>query len=485
MQNKYDVIIIGGGVVGSAIARELAKYKLNTALLEKNVDVGLETSSRNSGVIHSGINYKPDTLRAKLAVRGNKLMTSLCNDLKVKYDYCGKLTVAQNIEEEIILENLMKQGRANGVPSLKILNSREMQRIQPGVKGASALQSPSTGIINPYGFNIALAENAQANGVDVLLEHEVASINYSNGFIVKCTNSTEFKSTILINAAGLYADKVSEMLGINDYKIYPCRGEYYILDKKLKGSLKTLIYPVPKSGSSGLGVHLTNTVDGNILIGPSNEYIKEKNDSSSTSEVMKLLIKEGRELLPDLTAGDFIRSFAGIRPKLTPPETGGYKDFIIEKRDNIPGFINLVGIESPGLTAAPAIAEMIRDLVATEVELIKNPEFNGIRPVFKGYFNSLSAEEKAEYIKADPDYGEIICRCEQITKKEVLSALNNPLKARSIVSIKYRSRVMMGRCQGGFCLPRIVALIESEFGSNAKDYFYNDKSGYLFTGRIR
>ncbi len=486
MNKKYDVAIIGAGVVGSAIARELSKYKLNIALLEKNVDVGLETSSKNSGVIHSGINYKPGDLRAKVNVRGNELMGPLCDDLKVKYDYCGKLTVALEDSDLPTLNRLLEQGNANGVPSLKILTPKEMQEIQPGIKGIAALQSPSTGIISPYGLTIALAENAQANGVDVLLEHEVISIDHSDDeYTVKCANNAEIKSTILINAAGLFSDKICKMLGINEYKIYPCKGEYYILDKRLEGTLKTLIYPTPGHSSSGLGIHLTNTVDGNILIGPSNEYQDERDNYDSTAKVMKLLQAEGHDLLPDLSMGDFIRSFAGLRPKQTPPDVGGFADFVIEKRVDVPKFINLVGIESPGLTSSPAIAEMVRDFVGEEIELVKNPDFNGVRPVFNGYFNSLSAEEKAAKVAENSDYGEMICRCEQITKKEVLDAINNPLGAKSIVSLKYRARVMMGRCQGGFCLPRIIALLESEFGTDVKDYFYNDKSGNLFTGRVR
>ncbi len=486
MNSVYDVIIIGAGVVGNAIARELSKYQLKICVLEKNIDVGLETSSRNSGVIHSGIHYKPDSTRADVAVKGNSLLSSLCNQLKVKYDYCGKLTVSQSTNETSALQKLYSQGCKNGVKNLKILNHHEMEKIQPGIQGIAALHTPTTGIINPYALTIALAENAQANGADIFLEHEVIDISKpDNNFLVKCSNGIELKSKYLVNSAGLYSDKICRLIGIDEYKIYPCRGEYYVLDKRLKGTLKTLIYPVPGHDSSGLGIHLTNTVDGNILIGPSNEYVPNTASYDTTGKVMKLLKEEGRKLLPDLSISDFIRSFSGLRPKQTPPDVGGFKDFVIEKRKDIRGFINLIGIESPGLTSAPAIAEKVKNFIAEDIDLKTNPNFNGIRPDFSYHFNEFSTQAKKEMVSENPDYGEIICRCEHITKKEVIDAINNPLKARSIVSLKYRARVMMGRCQGGFCLPRIIHLLETEFGKDVADYIYNSTEANLFTGRVR
>ncbi len=486
MTKNYDILIIGAGVVGSAIARELSKFKLRIGVLEKNIDVGLETSSRNSGVIHSGIHYKPGTLRARVDVEGNSLMGPLCDELKVKYKYCGKLTVAQTKSEVPELHKLYEQGNKNGVKNLKILNFNEMQIIQPGILGIAALHSPTTGIVCPYALTIALAENAQTNGVEILLEHNVSDIKQGKGKCsIKCTNGSEFSAKLLINSSGLYSDKICRILGIEEYNIYPCRGEYYVLDKRLEGSLNTLVYPVPGHDSSGLGIHLTNTVDGNILIGPSNEYVNEFNDFDTTERIMQQLRREGHELLPNLSMADFIRSFSGLRPKQTPPKEGGFKDFVIEKRQDVPGFINLLGIESPGLTSAPAIAYMVRDFVAGEIELKKNSEFNGSRPDFTGHFNELSIEEKTALVAENPDYGEVICRCEQITKKEVLDAIRNPLGSRSIVSIKYRAHLMMGRCQGGFCLPRLTHLLETEYGKDVSRYIYNGPNSNLFTGRVR
>jgi glycerol-3-phosphate dehydrogenase len=483
---KHDVIIIGAGIVGNAIARELSRYEVNVAVLEKELDVAMGASSRNSGVLHSGIHYKPGTLRARLNVQGNAMMKDLCKDLKVKIEYIGKLTIAHNEIDIGTLHTLKEQGEVNGVSGLEILDADEMQKMQPGVGGIKALHSPSTGIICPYGLSIALAENAAENGVEFYLDHEVTAINKKGkGFVVSTAFGEVFEAPVLINSAGLYSDRICEMLGISEYRIYPCRGEYLILDKRLEGTLSTLVYPAPRKGGAGLGIHLTNTVDGNILIGPSNEYVDEADDFASTSEIMAQLKKEGHELLPELSTTDFVRSFSGLRAKQTPPEVGGYKDFVIESRDDIPGFVNLVGIESPGLTSAPAIGLMVREMVAGFIDLREKIQYISERPGRPGFFYELSDEEKADLVAENPDYGEVVCRCEQITKKEVLDAIQNPLGNRTINGIKYRSRAMMGRCQGGFCLPRIVEILGKEFGYKPEDYLLKSNISPVFSGRVR
>ncbi len=485
METEYDVVIIGAGVVGNAIARELSRYNIDVAVIEKELDVSMGTSSRNSGVVHSGIHYKPGTLRAQLNVLGNSMMTDLCNDLKVKIKYIGKLTVAQNEDEIKSLYALKEQGEANGVPGLKILDRDAMQKIQPNVGGIKALHSPSTGIICPYSLAIALAENAYANDCHFYLGHEVTSIQKKeNHFEIKAADK-QLKSKVVINSSGLYSANICRMVGIDEYQIYPCRGEYLILDKRLEDSLNVLVYPAPHKGKAGLGIHLTNTVSGNILIGPSNEYQTDPEDYASTAKIMALLRKEGHLLLPQLTTSDFIRSFSGLRPKQAPPEIGGFMDFVIESRDDVKGFINLLGIESPGLTSAPAIALMVKDLVKSFVPLEPNRDFNGVRSGMTGYFNQLSDDQKADLVAQNPDYGEVICRCEQITKKEVLDAISNPLGVKTINAIKYRSRAMMGRCQGGFCLPRIVQILEKEFGYNPKDFLLKSTKSPLFMGKMR
>ena len=495
MNKFYDVIIIGGGIIGNAIARELSRFQLKTAVLEKEPDVGMETSCRNSGVLHSGINYKAGTLRAKLAVRGNAMMDQLCSDLKVKIKRIGKLTVALDNDEMSGIDRLMAQGKENGVPGLRVLNNAEMQEIQPGVDGIAAIWSPSSAIISPYGLTIALAENACTNSVEFFLNTNVTSIEKTddNKFIITTSDKNIYKTTVLINSAGLGSGKISGMLGVTksnsgeSLKIWPCRGEYYVLDKRLEGSLKTLIYPVPGAKDAGLGIHLTPTVDGNILIGPSANYILEEmpEDYKVTSSVLEDLRREGQKLLPDIKMSDFIRNFAGNRPKRTPPEVGGNGDFIIEEADGVKGFINIVGIESPGLTSAPAIAEMICKMVSEKMPLDERENFVSQRPGFAGHFCDLPPEEQETLIKEDPDYGEIICRCEKITKKEIRDAIENNLGARSLVSIKYRARSGMGRCQGGFCTPRIVRILRDEYGYKPEDYMLREAKSNLFFGNVR
>jgi len=483
---QYDVVIVGAGVVGCAIARELSKYQLRILVVEKELDVGMGTSSRNSGVIHSGIHYAPGSLRARLNVQGNAMFERLCRALKVKMNYIGKLTVAQDDEEIETLYRLKEQGEANGVPGMEILPPHKMQAIQPGVQGKLALYTPSTGIVCPYTFTIRLAESAHINGVEFLLAAKVTGITVNKGlFHITTHKGHKISGRVLINSAGLYSDAICRMLGIDEYKIYPCRGEYLILDKRFGHYLNALVYPAPHHGKAGLGIHLTKTVDENILIGPSNEYVEEADDYRTTREIMGLLIEEGRRLLPGLATSDVIRSFSGLRAKQTPPQVGGFKDFVIERRRDYPNFINLVGIESPGLTSSPAIAVMVRDLVAEVLFLNEKPGFKEELPGLLGYFHEQPQELKRELISQDKDYGEVICRCEGITKKEVMDAFQNPLGVRTLAGLKYRARVMMGRCQGGFCLPRIVELLRREFGIKPQELLLHSEGSYLFTGNVR
>ncbi len=487
MRTSYDVVIVGGGVVGCAIARELSKFRASVCLVEREMDVSLGTSCRNSGVLHSGINYKPGTLRARLAVRGNALMDDLCRDLKVKIKRLGKLTVALDKDDIPGLERVYGQGKANGAPGLEIVGPDRMRMIQPDVRGVAALWSPSTAIISPYGLTIALAENAKANGAEILLNWPVAGVEVlpeKRGFRVKNARGETLAAKVLVNAAGLFAAEVCEMAGIREYRIYPCRGEYYVLDKRLDGMLRTLIYPTPNPKNPGLGIHLTPTVDGNILIGPSADYQDSPRWTGNTALTMASLREEGAKLLPEIRVSDYIRSFSGLRAKQTPPRVGGNADFVIEDRADVPGFINILGIESPGLTSSPAIAEMARDMVAKHVALAPNPGFNGVRSGGAAPLSELGPEERAELIAEDPDYGEMICRCESVSRREVLDALNNPLGARTFASLKYRSRVSMGRCQGGFCVPRIARLLYEEFGWKWVDFVDHSAGSRMFDGCV-
>lgn len=481
--------IIGAGVVGSAIARELAGFHGRFAVFEKEPDVAFGTSCRNSGVLHSGINYPPGTNRARLSVIGNSMMDDLCSKLKVPIKRIGKLTVALSEEDLPGLHLQYEQGKANAVEGMELLDNAAMQKIQPGVSGILGLWTPTSAIISPYGLTIALAENANANGVDYHLNSEITSIHKSErgAFELSVKAGQKYRARLIINAAGLYADEINRMLGAKAPGIWPCRGEYYVLDKRLRGSLNTLIYPVPGPNDPGLGIHLTPTVDGNILIGPSANYThsESRENYRVTAPVMSDLRKEGARMLPSLASGDFIRSFAGNRPKLTPPEVSGNSDFIIEEAKDIPGFIYLLGIESPGLTSAPAIAKDVCKLLAKRFALTPRDGFIAERNGFAGHFADLPKDVRMSMIEEEPEYGEIVCRCEKISKKEVRDAIENCLGALTMLSLKYRARVMMGRCQGGFCLPRIVRMLRDEYGCKPDEYLLKSQNSPLFVGYVR
>ena len=487
----FDSIIVGAGVLGCAIARELSQFNSRILVLEKHSDVGFETSSRNSGVLHSGIHYQPGTLRAYHAVRGNSMSAALCEELGVPFRRTGKLTVAHTEEQEHELERLLEQGRKNGVPDLSIIDKGHMERIQPGVAGLSALLSPSTGIISPYEFTIALAEQAHEQGVQFRFESELVSIQKKGElFHAEILNTRTQRhitctSRMFINAAGLGAAAVSRMLGVDTPTVYPCRGEYFVIDKRLSDTLHTLIYPVPGHHSGGLGIHLTQTTGGVILIGPSSEYIDDPEDAATTARILKQLKSEGRELLPGLSDHDFIRSFSGIRPKLTPPERGGFADFIIDKTSGPEGSIILLGIESPGLTAAASIALDIAEHVRTRLGLSPSPGKKPSSRTYQQRFIELPAREQQEVIAKNPEYGEIVCRCENITKAEVKQAIERIFGPVTYNGIKLRCRSMMGRCQGGFCLPRIAEILQEDYSIEIGDHHLKDSDSPLFSGQLR
>ncbi|MBN2250652.1 MAG: NAD(P)/FAD-dependent oxidoreductase [Candidatus Altiarchaeota archaeon] len=477
----YDVAIVGGGVVGCAIAREMSRYDLNILLIEKECDVAVGTSGRNSGVSHAGFYVPSGTLKAQLNVKGHDMMPQLCRQLGVPHREVGKAVVAKQDEETEYLHKLKETGERNGSKGLRMIDEKELKKLEPNINGIAALHSPTSAIFDPFILTIALAENALKNGAQILLNTEVSGIDAGNPFRIK-TKSGEYTSDVVINSAGLYSGKIAGMVGISDYRIHPCRGEYHLLDKNKRGLINGAVYPVPPKDLGGLGIHLTPTTEGNIMLGPSAEYIGELDDTANTPEVMEKLLNESIEFLPKISRKDIIRSFSGIRPKLIEKGSTKPADFVIEESPKVPGFINLIGIESPGLTAAPAIAEKVAGMVGRLKELRAKPSFDPSRkPAVR--FSELSNEEKARLIEEKPDYGIILCRCQSITKQEVVNALENPIGARSIYSISKRCRATLGRCQGGFCLPRIVEVMEELYPSEAREINYAGKGSELFTGR--
>ncbi|HAK44946.1 MAG TPA: FAD/NAD(P)-binding oxidoreductase [Spirochaeta sp.] len=484
---KYDLTIIGGGVVGCAIAREASKYKLKTLLIEKEPDVCEGISKANSGVLHAGFNIRPGSLKARFNVEGLKICTSIAEELDVDYKICGKLVVGKSDEDLPYLTKLMEQGKRNGCSGLSIVGKDEIQRYEPGVSAKWALLSESTGIITPFQFTIALAENAAENGTEFHLNTEVTGIESLRGGGFRLTNSDKrsIDTEFLVNSAGMKSADIKSLIEEHNNVVYPCRGEYYITDKE-NASLSMPVYPIPPTDGSGLGVHITPSCNGNILLGPSADYLDDGEDVSNTADVMAQLKKEAYELMPELKGHSFIKNYSGMRPKLFAKDSGeSFADFIVEESERFPGMINLMGIESPGLTSAPAIAKyVIEELIGSHTYLYENHAYN---PQRKGIIRSskLSDVDFKRLAALNPDYSEIICRCEQISRAEIIQAIRNPLGARSLGAIKKRSYSMMGRCQSGFCLPRIIDLIVEETGLSAEEIVKSSTDSQVLFGRIK
>ncbi|MEF8848852.1 MAG: NAD(P)/FAD-dependent oxidoreductase, partial [Candidatus Thermoplasmatota archaeon] len=453
---NFDVAVVGGGVVGSAIAFELSKYNLDVGVIEKECDVSLGTSRANSGVVHSGINSQPGSLKARFCVEGNRKIRLLADRLGFSYENVGKYIIAKNDDEIKELEKLKKIGFKNDVPGLEIHDKSIVDKKEPNVSCIAGLWVPTAGIILPYEFTISLAENAAINGVDFLLKTKAEDVKKKENCFFIQTNKGVIRSEVLINAAGLNCRKIFSMFENPDFDVYPCRGEYLILDKNYSGLITSMIYPTPVQEIGVLGVHITPTVEGNILLGPSAEFVDDPDDKRTTKDMMDTLYKEAREIIPALPDDAVINCFSGIRCKLAPPEEGGMADFRVEESKNVSGLINILGIESPGLTSAPAIADYVIEMVSSHVDLERKENFK-IKEKRKK-FSELSNKERMDLIDEDPRWGRIVCRCEHVTEAEVVQALSNPLGAKSISSIKYRCRAGMGRCQSGFCLQHMVRI---------------------------
>lgn len=480
----YDVIMIGAGAVGCAIARELSRFEIRTLVLEKECDVAYGISGRMSGVVHSGFNNKPGTLMAKLCVEGNRGFETVCKELDIPYRKTGKVLVAFDDQDIKALERMIAQGIENGCEGLTMIDADDIRAIAPRIRGIGGMLSANTAIFDPFEYCIAHAENAMVNGVDFSFESKVTAIEKQDDIFIVQTVKDKFRGMYIINSAGMYCDKISAMLGIDQYKIYPCRGQYYILDNVADKLLDIPAYPVPKPGIGGLGIHITPTIEGNLILGPSAEYLEEPDDHGTTSRVMERLLKEAKELLPSIDQKYIIGNYSGIRPKQAPSGEGGFRDFVIKEEEECPGFINLIGIESPGFTASVPIARMVRDILAQHVELKEKKSF---RPVRKGpiRFRDLSLEEQERLIEQDSEYGEIVCRCRNVTKREIKDAIQNMFGSRSLSSIKYRAWCMTGRCNGGYCMTKIVDILIHEYGMKAQEIAYRGMDSEMFVGEVK
>lgn len=474
----YDVVIIGAGVTGSACARELSRYHLNICVVEANEDVCTETSKANSGIVHSGIDATPGSLMAEMNIIGNSLMEPLSKELDFSFQRNGSLILCFSIEDIPKLEELYRQGLKNQVPELKMLTQTELQEMEPNVskEAVAAIYAPTGGIVCPFGLNIALAENAADNGVEFKFNTKVLFIEkQTNGYSLKTTQGT-IDAKCVVNAAGVYADTFHNMVSTSPIHITPRRGEYCLLDKAAGTLVSKTIFQLP--GAYGKGVLVTPTVHGNILIGPTAYDHEEKDSVLTTTEGLSYITESAKRSVPSVPLRQVITSFSGNRAHEDNHE------FIIEEVKDAPFFIDVAGIESPGLTSAPAIGLRVCEIVTNLLHPGKNNSFSAKRT---GILDpkTLSVEEYNALIHKEPAYGTIICRCEMITEGEILDAIHRTLGAKSLDGIKRRTRTGMGRCQAGFCSPKTIEILARELHVSQLEITKSGGSSNLITGRTK
>lgn len=452
----FDVAIIGAGVVGGLIARTLARYQLKIVILEKGHDVATGATAANSAIVHAGFDAKEGTLKAKLNVRGSEMMPEICRELGVKYKNNGSLVIGFDEADRTHLGELYLRGVANGVKNLKLLGAEELHALEPNVSKTAtcALHAPTGAIVCPYELTFAAVGNAMDNGAELLLESEVTAIQTTETGYAITAGGRKIEARYVVNAAGAYADTIAKMAGDDSFTIHPRRGEYILLDKELGGLVSHTIFRTPTK--MGKGILVSPTVDGNLLTGPTSEDMEDKDDKSTTPEGLARVMKGAGESVDGIRFGASITSFCGLRA------VGSTGDFIINNPHH--GFVNVAGIESPGLSSAPAIAEYVLALLQKDgLATVEKTNYNPIRPAMHA-FREMSMEEKNAVIAKDPAYGRVICRCETVTEGEILAAIRTEPRPRDLDGVKRRTRAQMGRCQGGFCSPYIVELLARELG---------------------
>jgi glycerol-3-phosphate dehydrogenase len=462
-----DVLIIGAGAIGCSVARELSKYQLNTAILEKSTDVSQGASKSNSGIIHGGYDDKHGTLKSKLSHRGNQLFGNLENELHFGFRRIGSLVLAFTQQDLHLLNDVLINGEKNGVSGLRIIGQKEVFEMEPHINPnvLGALHCPHTGIASPYEYVIALAENAVSNGAQIYLSHEVMDIimvsnnseNTTNSdvhFLVRVADGSVFRSKIVINAAGLMADRVAAMVGANSFYITPRKGEYIILNKSQGHFAKHVLFPVPSA--AGKGILVSPTYHGNLLLGPTSRGAGEA--SLTQRQILQLILGSARHSIPDFDSSQAITSYTGLRAKCSK------NDFVVEESNIVPGFINVAGIDSPGLTSSPAVALLVSDIVRNSlkrmygIQVQSDPSFNPIRaPIIIKKTDGFNGRI------GDPNPAlNLVCRCEKVTEAEIVDAIHRPLGATDIDSVKKRTRAGMGFCQGQFCEPKVAILLSRE-----------------------
>ncbi len=475
----FDVVVVGSGVVGATILRELTKYNLNVAVLEKESDVCMGQSKANSGISHAGYDAKPGSLKAKFNVLGNKMMPSFAKELGVKFKNNGSLVVAYSEEEIKTLYELKARGEENGVEQLEVIGREELVKLEPNISdnAVGALYAKTGGIVCPYELSIASIGNAMDNGAKLYLDFEVSEIEKKDGYyIVKALGGKEVESKLVINASGINSSKIANLVGDNSFEVKGRKGEYILLDRESGDFCSHTIFKTPTE--KGKGILVTQTVDGNILLGPTAENV-EDNLTYTTEAGLDFVKRTASEMMNNVPFYNTITSFAGVRA------FSDIHDFIIEESKVASGFINVAGVESPGLTSAPAIAKyVVEEIVSSLLPLTENKNFNGIRtPDY--FFKNLTAQEKNEIIKKDKKYGKIVCRCEEITEGEIVRAIHENPPATTVDAVKRRVRAGMGRCQGGFCQPHVAEIISRELNIPMEEVLKSGKNSKLLVGKTK
>ncbi|MBQ4060403.1 MAG: NAD(P)/FAD-dependent oxidoreductase [Bacilli bacterium] len=469
----FDVLIIGAGVTGCFIARELSKYNLNVLVVEKNNDVGNETTSANSAIVHSGYDPLPGSLKAKLNVEGNAMFDKVCEELDVSFKRIGSITVALDENEVEILKSLQERAKQNGVETI-LLSKEELLEKEPMLSSGvvAGLLAPTAGIIDPFNLSVHLMENAIDNGVKLILEEEVTKITKENDIFIV---NDKYQAKIVINATGVMGDLVNELVNDKTFDIMPRKGQYYVFDHFKRPFVNHTLFMVPSE--KGKGVLISPTTSGNYLVGPSANLVAR--DEKSTDKVTLNKVKQQANfMIENIPYYETIRTFAGLR---ATPST---HDFIIEE-SNTENFINVVGIESPGLASSPAIAKMVvEDILAKKIDLVKKDSFN---PYIKKYvkLKNMSIEERQNYFKLNKDYGTIVCKCEQVSKGEIIDCLNRSCPPRSIKGLKRRLRVGFGKCQGGMCQSVALEILADFYKVDKKDIPYDNKNAFILLKKTK
>ena len=470
----YDVIIIGAGIVGCSTAYYLSQYDLKVAVLEACNDVSMGTTRANSAIVHAGYDPEPGTLMARHNVKGALMIRELCRRLDVPYKQCGALVVGFDDKDMETIQTLYERGLANGVEFLKIMNREETHDLEPqlsaDIKGA--LLAPTSAIVSPWELALALMEVAVENGVELKLNNKVEAISKSDEVFTVRTSEGEYHGRYVVNAAGIYSDAIHEMIGQKEFTITKTKGEYYLLDKSEGRRVSHTIFQCPSK--VGKGVLVSPTVHGNLIVGPNAE---DSDNTDTTYEGLQFVRKTAVRSVPFISFGDNIRNFAGIRAK------NDRGDFIVEESRSVPGFYNIAGIMSPGLSSAPSLALEAVDWLKGKMELHKKAEYKETRK--KVRFNQLSAEEKNELIKKDPRYGRIICRCETVTEGEIVEAIHGVIPAVSIDAVKRRCNAGMGRCQGGFCGGKVAEILVRERGISPLDVLQNQRGTNILVRELK